>query len=79
MDHTHFHTSYELQADLSVPRDDMTCRFSLSTRDWIGEEPLFDDPYESAHIECRSSAIQDAGEGLYAKHDIPEGQLKFQT
>ena len=54
---------------------DNVSKYSLSTKTWIGDQPLVPDPYESLHVECKASGIADAGEGLYAKHDIPEGTI----
>ena len=63
---------YQVDSTSHLSNDD-SCRFSLSTRDWIGDQPLVEDPYEASHIDCKLSTIEGAGEGLYAKHDIPKG------
>ena len=49
--------------------------FSLSTRTYIGDQPLRPDPYETLYIECRTSSIPDSGEGVYAKMDLPKDTI----
>ena len=49
--------------------------FSLSTRAYIGDQPLRPDPYETKFIECRESEIPDSGQGVYAKLDIPKDTI----
>ena len=33
------------------------------------------DPYEAAHVECRESHLRGAGEGLFARKDLPAGTI----
>lgn len=49
--------------------------FSLSTRTYIGDQPLRPDPYETKCVECRVSDIPDSGEGLVAKVDLPKDTI----
>ena len=49
--------------------------FSLSTREYIGDQPLRPDPYEKKHVVCRNSEIPDSGQGLYAKIDLPKDTI----
>ena len=49
--------------------------FSLSAREYIGDQPLRPDPYEDKLIECRTSEIPDSGEGVYAKCDLPKDTI----
>ena len=49
--------------------------FSLSTRTYIGDQPLRPDPYESRYIECRTSTIPNSGEGIYAKTDLTKDTI----
>ncbi len=41
----------------------------------ICSQPLLADPFESRYVEVRSSSIPNAGEGLFAKENIPAGRL----
>ena len=46
-----------------------------SFEDDICKEPTFPDPYESKLVEVKQSLIEDAGEGLFAKHNIRKGEV----
>ncbi|CAB4055208.1 SETD7 [Lepeophtheirus salmonis] len=50
-------------------------QYFKSNKEIINDQPLVPDPYESRWIECRSSLINEAGEGLFAKGDIPSGTI----
>ena len=41
----------------------------------IGQGEMVPDPYEAAHVECRESRVNGAGEGLFAKKDLPAGTI----
>lgn len=49
--------------------------FSRSTRTSVGACPLVPDPYESAVVECRTSGMPGAGEGLFARVDLLAGTV----
>lgn len=42
-----------------------------ATRDHISLNPLLPDPYERCHVEVRPSTLEGAGEGLFARVDVP--------
>ena len=52
-------------------------KFSKSTKAFIGDQPLISDPYESKHVSCSRSSLDTdvAGEGLFAKVDMPAGTI----
>jgi hypothetical protein len=41
----------------------------------MGADPLVPDPCESSQVTCRSSDVSGAGEGLFAKKDLPESTV----
>jgi len=41
----------------------------------MGMELMVPDPYEAVQVECRESNVNGAGEGLFAKKDLPAGTI----
>ena len=39
----------------------------------MGNDPMIPDPFEYNHIVIKPSRLKCAGEGMYAKCDVPEG------
>ncbi len=49
--------------------------YSCATRSSVGQNPLVPDPYESRTVQVGPSSFPGAGEGLFARRDLPAGTL----
>ncbi|XP_065919904.1 histone-lysine N-methyltransferase SETD7-like [Dysidea avara] len=52
-----------------------TYTYDPSSHDTIASQPLLSDPYEQAHVCVDESTIPGAGEGLFARTNLEEGQV----
>jgi hypothetical protein len=57
----------------SAPEDERIITFDPSTSKRISTTPTLRDFWEETMVDVRNSRIPGAGEGLFAKQDIPEG------
>ena len=57
------------------PQEPVLYRRDVSSGETIGRQPLLPDPYEARTVYVAESGIAGAGEGLFARRDLAEGQL----
>ena len=60
---------------IKILREDLTFTYDPSMTVSISRTPLIRDPYEHQNVYVANSKIEFAGEGLYAKRNLPAGTL----
>ncbi|TRY63804.1 hypothetical protein TCAL_15195 [Tigriopus californicus] len=60
---------------LNVDRRGKPTRYCLSTKSSMGEDLLVPDPYETKWILCENSLVSGAGDGVFARRDIPKNTI----